>query len=261
MKASPVKRYGLPRYPTRLEVQSNPGLLRRNIPPGWRAVPEMTGAVALFLAVNTSICRGADKKGAPGGAAMVAPIFEHGAGRGAIGCIVVAPPVFMSEEEALQVVREELRKSGVELSEKGRSIKGTTVPLAEYFSKSNREAKMIRPREGVKERKPFQVDGADPKKRVAVEFVSASDFTERCGHSVKHADGMSLSSVQDYETKELAKFVAGQVKQEGKEKVYFGTFYDPLADKGPGQQPVESKRLLRLQVQDFVNWLKAQGAI
>lgn len=66
-----------------------------------------------------------------------------------------------------------------------------------------------------------------------------------------------ISSVHEYQTKELAQFVAAQVKKEANEKLYFGTFYDPVADQGL----LESKRLLRLQVQDFVNWLKAQGAI
>ncbi len=71
-----------------------------------------------------------------------------------------------------------------------------------------------------------------------------------------------LSSVQEYETKELAQFVSEQVKKEAKEKVYFGAFYDPIAYNERGQaDSTESKRLLRLQVQDFVKWLKAQGAI
>ena len=41
---------------------------------------------------------------------LVAPIFEHGKGRGATGCIVIAPPVFLSEEDARQAIEEELKR-------------------------------------------------------------------------------------------------------------------------------------------------------
>ena len=92
MNAQRVKRYRKPAYPTRLEALSRPELLKRNLPPGWHALPEMAGTVALFLAVNSTL-QAADKKPA-GAAAVVAPIFEHGEGRGATGCVVVAPPVF-----------------------------------------------------------------------------------------------------------------------------------------------------------------------
>ena len=34
----------------------------------------------------------------------VAPVFIHGEGRGALGCVVVSPPVFLSEAEALEVL-------------------------------------------------------------------------------------------------------------------------------------------------------------
>ena len=50
-------------------------------------------------------------RGTEGGAIAVAPIFEHGEGRLATGCIVITPPVFLSEEEGMQILREEFAKA------------------------------------------------------------------------------------------------------------------------------------------------------
>ncbi len=128
MKPKRVKRHRKPGYPTRPEVVSDPELLRRNLPPGWRSKPEMAGSITSFLAANSAV-QGADKKGAlPEKAAIVAPIFEHGEGRGAIGCVVVAPPVFLSEEEAWQVIEEELAKRGVTLPESRVQFQGVRIP-------------------------------------------------------------------------------------------------------------------------------------
>jgi hypothetical protein len=57
---------------------------------------------------------------------VVAPIFEHGEGRGATGCVVVTFPVFLSEEEAMQVIREELAEHGIDLT-RGPDLEGLTV--------------------------------------------------------------------------------------------------------------------------------------
>ena len=83
MKTKPVKRYRQPRYPTRLQVISDPDLLARNVPPAWRSVPGMAGTIALFLAANSLAKGGETKTAAPAGAAaVISPIFDHGEGRG-----------------------------------------------------------------------------------------------------------------------------------------------------------------------------------
>jgi hypothetical protein len=59
--------------------------------------------------------------------AIVAPIFERGEGRGADGCMVMSPPVFLSEEAALQVIREEMAVKGVQLRTNQTTLAGVTV--------------------------------------------------------------------------------------------------------------------------------------
>jgi hypothetical protein len=115
MKSKPVRKYAQPKYPTRLEIAARPDLLQRHQPPTWRKWPELTGAAGLFLLADTARLSAAhnslecSKNPAQTNAvAIVAPIFRHGEGFGATGCIVMSPPVLLSEEEALQVIREEM---------------------------------------------------------------------------------------------------------------------------------------------------------
>jgi hypothetical protein len=277
MNTRPVKRYRQPSYPTRLEVLSKPELLERHLPPGWRAIPEMAGTVALFLAVNSTV-HAADKKPAAslGSLAVVAPIFEHGDGRGAVGCIVVSPPVFLSEEEAWQVIDEELSRRQLKLPGTGFEVRGVRIPrrTETYSVKDGKLISHLEDLPGNKE--AYKAARANPEKRIAVEFVAWNDY-ERLGGP------RSSSTVQSYDFKEVAKSVTQAVRKEAKEKLYFGALYDPAvrveyAKEEPGKtkgrkdfrknweevqkkSKAESERLLRLQVQDFLKWLQAQGAI
>ena len=304
MESKPVRRYPRPRYPTRLEVAARPGLLRRHQPPAWRQWPELTGAVGLFLLADTALLRAANSppKNGPTRAqtnavAVVAPIFQHGEGRGATGCIVMSPPVFLSEEEALQVVREELAAKGVQLGTNKVAVAG--VPAQSDWIRS-----------GEKAPRPFESDAADAKKKVFVEFVSDSDARDwdLVAQLEARPNGpIELSTVKEYDLPKTSAFVASRVKRRATDKVHFGTFYDPVAgridyeklvaqtgaaagaqtppakvkakaksigssvrtyvdgrspqERMEAQAKAESRRLLRLQVRDFLKWLQAQGAI
>jgi hypothetical protein len=260
MKAAPVRRHRRPAYPTKLEAQSDPSLLRKNVPPAWRAVPELAGAVALFVALETAGCR-------PGGKSpVVAPLFEHGEGRGSTGCVAVAPPVFLSEEEAIQVIREEASRQGLTLSRQP-----WQVPGAQFADG------------------PASVDAVDLEKKVAVKFISETAHRDlarakRDERFLAPLRGLSLSSVHPYDLPEMGRYFAARVRRQGQGKIYLGTLYDPAIRLKPDRQEpnwkgmtaeeaeaawqkprnearAEAKRLLRLQVQDFVKWLQAQGAI
>jgi hypothetical protein len=234
----------------------------------------MAGTVALFLVANTSVQAGTKKTPTtPAAAAVVAPIFDHGEGRGATGCIVVAPPVFLSEEEAWQVINEELGRRSLELPEKAFEVRGVKIPhRMSHYGEGNKVK--IEDVPGTAE--PYKADRADPKKRIGVEFVSQRDYDRLGGAS-------SMSTVQLYDMKEVAQSVADTVGKNAKEKLYFGVLYDPVGRmessrtqsgkaktreertkfyaESARKSKAESERLLRLQVQDFLKWLQAQGAI
>ena len=291
MIPKPVRRYPRPTYPTRLEVASKPGLLQKHQPPNWRRWPEIGSALGLFLAADAA--RVAEAADAPlsGGnekqaVAIVAPVFEHGAGRGATGCIVMNPPVFLSEEQALQVIREEMAKARIELEPAGKAISG--VRSSNPYGESNVAG--------------FKPDLLDSRAKVAVEFISEQEHgaweqTETRKEDPNAPGGTSTVTIYDFPAR--ARFVSRRVQNQATDQVRFAAFYDPLADRealakisenygatvralpvedeqgheqaysryasdlqaAKDRVVAESKRLLRLQVRDFLDWLKAQGAI
>ena len=102
MDPRPISQYVPPAYPTRREF--------------------LASGAALLLATQSGCGRAAGSRPA------VAPIFVHGEGRGASGCIVMNPPVFLSEEEALQILGEELARAGIKLGA-GRRLNEVTVEM------------------------------------------------------------------------------------------------------------------------------------
>jgi hypothetical protein len=264
MEPKPVHEHKSPSYPTRREVLAGAATF---------ALASLAGSWQVLGATET-------------GVAIVAPIFEHGTGRGATGCIVLSPPVFLSEEEAMQIIREELAKHDVHLKE-GKILDGVRLfrrhPTAdkkhgEQIKELNFEddpelQKDPRIRE-LYDPKVLKLDGVDSDKKVAVEFVSETDYPDLGGV-------LSPSSVQHYDFKDVAKYVAGKVTKESKDRVYFGVFYDPATKWKDSEVPVseseadmtkrwkkekeetknESRKLLRQQVQDFAGWLKEKKVV
>ncbi|NLH15001.1 MAG: hypothetical protein GX455_00330, partial [Phycisphaerae bacterium] len=142
MKAQAIDRYPVPGYPTQGEVLQNHRLIARVIPTPFRRLLEtgVSGAIALLVPLSGCDRNPAGAVAAPSSqqvegldpndtqtavqpktaqkVLLLSPIFPHGEGRGSIGCVVVAAPVFLTEEEGLDVIKEELSKSGIRLENK-----------------------------------------------------------------------------------------------------------------------------------------------
>lgn len=315
MRVRPVSSYKVPSYPTRLVVNENPDELIRHAPKSWKAIGEFSSIVALLAAASgcmNSNAQGAAPAAGPqvttpaltsakrvppnrGGrnAAVVAPIFNHGEGQGGTGCVSVAPPVFLSEEEAIQVITDELRSVGIQSYRQNVDWPEVKIAPRTYeFDPKKMKGKEI-------EGKPqtFNVDLIDDKKNVRIEFISRQDYVPLGGISTPDL------SVQGYDCKEIAQRAADKVQAQAK-GTYFASFYDPIyrledmnayrdayesweaewmknhpkpTDREEWQEFIkflnekekvftdkiaeESKRLLRLQVKDFIDWLKGQGII
>jgi hypothetical protein len=305
MRPRPITSYSAPSYPTREQAAEDPALLREHLPPAWQADGRMVGAVAFFLTFATAGCHGSSEPAAPTGSPTgaptgspivaiapasgsasaepgaptpispaaapevmaVAPIFEHGDGRGAEGCVVVAPPVFLSEEEALSIMREELGKSGVSLSKHAVELGDVRIPKRQQQYHQSPQGGLVEetvddPSGG----KPLVIDGLSPERNVAVKFVSAQEYFDLGG-------AHSGSSVQGYDLKGVATDLTQRLRKQGKRPLYVGVFYDPVSilDMRHGQVPdwqaaqaelrEKSKVMLRQQVQDFVSWLRGKGAL
>lgn len=306
LRSRPVKRSVGPLYPTRLEILADPDLLKRHIPPTWLSRGEMAGLLSVFLAVNGTGCSKDPSPGTStrpaghdlaGKAAIVAPIFEHGEGRGATGCVVVNPPVFLSEEEALQVITEELQQAGVHFSQRDVPMNNVSIPLMIEVRRED----WVTGRDGLTAKpartqtKSLNLDLVDSTRFVAVEFVSQSDHGDARANYDETTGSLRWSSVQHYDFRDTAAWIGKYAGEQGR-GLRLGVFYDPLERPRPKVDPrptsasaktqddtddlaalvrewgrvmkmtreehlVESKRLLRLQAKDFVDWLKGQGVI
>jgi len=263
---------------------ADPGLLSGHVPSSWLDRGELSGVLAAFLAVNAGSC--SDEQGGSGGSvsakhppfdAIVAPVFKHGEGRGAIGCVMVNAPAFLSEEEALVIIAEELAHHDIDMSSRKVVLESVVIEGKVWERRYNWISDSYELSQQT-QKEPLEVDLVDPKTHVGVEYVSQDEYRRLGGSS------SGYSTVQSFNLREVAGSVAGRVREDG-ENLYFGIFYDPVVpmDRGAvggarqgGAEPedwrsrleqarertvTESKRLLRQQVRDFADWLEGQGVI
>jgi hypothetical protein len=256
-------------------------------PPAYPTRREVLAGVVSFAVVGLTegfASAEADAKGI-----TVAPIFQHGEGRGAGGCVVVSPPVFLSEEESMQIVKEELAKHGVQLAA-GRVLKDLTI-APRRWQQIEGDEKSLKSIQDKAHTAPMRVTGMDEKKAIAIVFICMDDYKKLGGldsHSVDivdregHSSGFMMSSVSEYDLKDAAQYVATEIRQKTRQRLYVGVLYDPITrmawrrtaepsqsleerrsarKKARDSAAAESKRLVRQQAQDFAAWLKTQKAI
>lgn len=296
MKLSPLNNYRVPDYPTREILQQHPELLRV-LPRRWQHSPVVVGTLAGLLAImEQSTLQAADKS-----PLQVAPIFEHGSGRGAFGCVAVSPPVFLTEAEAREVIEEESRKAGVEFSERGHKLDGVALPVTDEFAFLDKmDEKAGRPL--AREKKTSQpgdliLSGWNPDTRIGYKFVAIADF-----RAWEDKDSDRGCTVSEYDILDAAKRLkTGLRSAKGSGNV--AVFYEPAGTarenlrfpEAPARQSKDGKALselekaaqedasrkaweeysinyeksaknagkedLRKQVRDYLAWLKGQGVI
>jgi len=249
MDVQPIHRAKRPHYPTQPKSPSRGSWLARHLPRSWKKIAAIGGGAALLVAGAIAY----DRMN-PG--AIVAPLFEHGKGRAATGCVVTAPPVFLSEEEALQIIRDELARHGLTMAAPGPGRTGTVGLSSD------------------------PLDLVDAEGKVMVEFVSQADTERLVG------DGNSFwthSTVSSYDFRKAGKVMRARLRSRGPVG-HAGVFYDPANSmpsprSSSGSYPVDpedihkawekarvtaadkSKDELRQQVADFAVWLKKQGVL
>lgn len=274
------KRYPGPKYPTKVEVTLALSILR-SLPSRWSAKPAVCAALLLTLTTGLYSCGSGDEGSGKGNGNSLAsesidqpegtgdnpspslaiPFFEHGNGRGSFGCESVAPPVFLSEDEAAQVIREEAAKAGVTFSG-SKSIEGKFPATNLYGDESMKDATW----DGT-----LKLDGYDRTLGIGFEFISQHDVDEW------KKTGNMMSTVSTYDMKDTAQRLSDSVKD-------VAVFYDPGMDwtnikfdynsysknysdyqayinEFTAAQKAQMLENLRAQVRDFLAWLAAEGII
>lgn len=184
--------------------------------------------------------------------ALDIPIFAHGTGRGSYGCESVAPPVFLSEEEAMQVIAEECAAQGIDIS--GEKAISGTFPATSTLPEATSGGESDKTYTG-----ELTLDGYSEDLGIGVEFVSTDDILDW------QADTGMAATVEQYNLKGTAQRLADCTDN-------VAVFYDPTADDyrdftGSNEESyvengkAQSLEELREQVRDFLQWLKAQGVV
>ena len=316
MKIRPAQRQREPAYPTQGEAEWNPALLA-HIPARWEKSPGLAALLGLLALSSSPGAAAAEEKAplerpdrlpAPGAeqdktarqvrkaTAVVAPLLEEALahdGRGTFGCEASEPAQFLAEDDALELIREELEAAGLNLKY-AVELDAVMAPTGEFQSEGWKEPKTswdegddmgnydphsLRGPPALTAPGKFTFDWADPERAVYIEYLCARDH----GHwEVRYpATAWSLNFA------DVAQRVAEAFGQSPlKAPAVFGVFFDPLARPGVEGVPVaglppEQARLadaeykqaavaagdsrgrdkLRRQVRHFVEFLRQEGVL
>jgi hypothetical protein len=138
------------------------------------------------------------------------------------------------------VITEELKAAGLTMKPDALTVADAAIPVTSY-------------NDPIKDTKtgPLVLDLVDTEKRIAVEFISGEDIDEWSSEKLDWIRGGT------YETKATAQLLRDGLAAKAPAGAY-GVFYDPSYQHKAGREVTDD---LRLQVRDFVAWLKAQGVI
>ena len=310
MKIQPVRAYKPPAYPTYLESKQDARLLER-LPRRWWKNDSIASLIGTGFFMQV-VCAGCDNDAAPITAnreiaapqnpgpertgvaraartspiTRVAPILEDALandGRGGFGCVAISAPVFLSEDEALDLIQTELKKAGLKM-QKSVSIDGLPVPSTSPFSeervekmlevmeKADREARVTK-----LEKRSYAFDLGTADKSVVVAFLNGDDFL------LWKAETGYGSSFRSFDFAWLATQVRDAFAQRDEgAPVIIGLFFEPstyplrdrdfgfheLNDEQKRRYQAEKKETkerarekLRVQVLHFVEYLKKEGVV
>ena len=248
MKIKTVKRYRTPEYPTMAAAREDVRLLER-VPRGWSAggawaslaglglltraltasaedAPKKTEARTEAVAPADKAAEGRERAAAVTAgkiATAVAPFLEEAMafdGRGSFGCVAMNPPVFLSENEALELIQTELERAGLRLKD-GMELEGVEAPVQPARAASARKVTL-----GVTR---YLFDLGDEEKSVAVEYFSGRDYVKW------DAAGMTLAQSYDF-PKLMAQVAESLGKRTEGRPVTVGLFFDPLAKGWNGRR-------------------------
>ncbi len=267
MEIKPIENYKTPLYPKKEEILRNPNLLK-TLPERWRGNAYVAVALSSLLFMTLTACSNKDGGNAKIGKPV--PIFIHGDGRGSFGCISVAPPAFLSEDEAFDVISEEAKKEGIIFEKNATILENVKIPKTDTFYSPSEEEKSKKM--GTVEA-DLTLDGFDKVKHIGYEFVSKDDI-----HEWADKNQNMWSSVEKFEFLSTADTLSQGVKDKTGDKMV-AVFYDPhykfdskdiknIISKNKDDYTKMENELkehvkvdLREQVKDFINWLKGQGMI
>jgi hypothetical protein len=179
---------------------------------------------------------------------IVAPLFEHGSGHVSFGCIAVTPATYLSEERALEILREEFAAVDLTLLGPG-ACSGYAAHVVSIHACGDgwEETEVTR---------GDRLDACTGPDGIGVEVMTREDF-----HDLEITRGICPISGGSNDFKDMAHHVAGSIVATGQGS-YAGVLYEPayIGDTGEAGEAGEEEQL-RLQARDLIAWLRERGAI
>ena len=273
MKITPVKSSRTPDYPTLREFSEHPELLSKNVPFRWIKNKYVATSLAAFILcgtpkdsdnikAKTSIVFDESMKNKPNDevktekndSVKIAPIFAHGEGSGAIGCIVISAPVFIGENEALKIISEAFEDEDIKLDTSNLPTNNYQVlPIENYWRGGLGDTSKINSR--------IKIDAFNSNLNLAIFYISSDDFEQFKRNRINQY------SISGYDTKVAAEILNKVLKRQSKTNAVI--FYDPIVEYGPNDEEFDnykdakkrSRKLLLKQVEDFLDWIKDEGIL
>ena len=292
----PVEDYQYPFYPTKEVITNNRGLLLEHVPSSWLKTGASAAAFLIFavnshsaLDVNSTrsedriICNEnevQDRETVSEKKIMIAPLFIHGEGVGATGCVVITPPVFLSEADACEVIATTLEKEGIVFDKRVHVLEN--IYSVDEFSEQFFKTKDIDEASFAK-KYPFYFDLYSTDYNLGIKFISRDNYDKFAALRSLAQDAKELrkiektpgtmdgivstfSSVQEFDMIEVSQRIRECLREYGDVNAVF--FYDPMVnakdDKvliGRNNQEKtrlldNARQLLTQQVEDFGRWFR-----
>lgn len=291
MEVKPVELTGKPKYPLKTELNEED--LKKQIPKRWIQSPAVKVALGTLAAVTLTGCTvqgglaettliteatasaiDAVMEGevlAP--AIRVAPLFIHGGGVGSFGCMMVAPPAFLSEYEALTIINEAAKEYGLNFSLEN------TPEFANVLQPVTKMYPSLPPVDGAETTEitdapdtiiTLKADFSDNEHGIAIEYISTNDV-EAWNQSEPSISAGAYHTMDA--AAQLSEALESAYNPEGGEYVT-GVLYDPCEpsqldglsdrkkrDEAAAKAREMSEEQLKAQAQDFFKWLRSQEVI
>ncbi|OGF48377.1 MAG: hypothetical protein A2231_10275 [Candidatus Firestonebacteria bacterium RIFOXYA2_FULL_40_8] len=304
MKRKRIKYYKVPLYNAQKEFLAKKDVLGKYIPVSWSKNSVITAVLSAILIggygskldaqLNDNVKKEDLKEGKKQldqnkAVNLFPPLFEHGEGKGAIGCIVTAPPVFISEADAREIIEEECRKAGLTFDKHDFEVKDVAVRernerlIEVYVNEKEGKEKNKKLTEEDKKRlewyiermqgKMLKLDGYNSKIGFGYEFISNEEYNDVDSMRDENdkLDLVEMSTVTEFNMKKAGQKLRNVLRKNGKFPSV--VFYDPLVNmlddlgvkkdlswadrrKITGEK---SRNLLRAQVLDFIDWYKTNN--
>ncbi len=221
MEIKPIKKYSIPVYPQKEVVNRDPSVLK-SIPQRWKN----NASLGVMLS-----------------GLLILPLAGCGVGQTAGE---VAPPMnLLTEEDARQIIMDEAKKEGINFEVTDKEIKNIDLRFTGSYDK---DGKTVVSEAAI----TFQLDGLDENKLVGFEFITGDDFYEWTEIAKEQGKLEYCGFDEATAAKDLQEAANKNV-----DNIIVGTFYNPTDTMTVD----ESKEALRVQVKEFIEWLKAEGVI